>query len=139
MLHPRLEPAADLARRLRQHAPTGRRYHAIPRPSLLFVFSLTILPALDAKKIDNRDKQLEPDGMTLGRAEGGARLLGAQSVSRTQEPVALRECGCEPGKALSVERNEMKAPAFSVQMSSVKWSVRRGGGWRAATHPGFRA
>ena len=55
-----------------------------------FCFSLTILPALDAEKIDNRDKQLEPDAMALGLAEGGARLLSAESVSRTQEPVALR-------------------------------------------------
>ena len=62
---------------------TDRRYDAIPRPSLLFAFSLTILPALDAEKIDNLDKQLEPDGMALGRAEGGARLLSAESVSRT--------------------------------------------------------
>ena len=92
-----------------------------------------------AEKIDNRDKQLQPDGMALGRAEGGARLLGAESVSRTQEPVALRECGCEPGKALSVKRNEMKASALSVQMSSLKWSICRRQGCREATHPGFRA
>jgi hypothetical protein len=104
-----------------------------------FCFSLTILPALDAEKIDNRDKQLEPDGMALGLAEGGARLLSAESVSRTQEPVALRECGCEPGKALSVKRNEMKAPALSVQMSSVKWSICRSRGCRRQTISVFRA
>ena len=75
--------------------------------------------------------------MALGRAEGGARLLNAESVSRTQEPVALRECGCEPGKALSVKRNEMKAPALSVQMSSVKWSICGRRGCRAANQFGF--
>ena len=78
-------------------------------------------------------KGAEPDGMALGRAEGGARLLSAESVSRTQKPAALRECGCEPGKALSVKRTEMKASALSVQMSSVKWSICRSQGCRQQT------
>ena len=64
-------------------------------------------------------------------------LAVSRKIWATQEPVALRECGCEPGKALSVKRNEMKAPALSVQMSSVKWSICRRLGCRAANHFGF--
>jgi len=96
-----------------------------------------MLPALDVEKIDNRDEQPDPDGMALGRAEGGTRLLSAESVSRTQEPAALRECECEPGKALSVKRNEMKAPALLVQMSSLEWNICRRRGCRAAKDFGF--
>ena len=50
-----------------------------------FCFSLTILPALDAEKIDNRDKQLEPDGTALGLTEGGAPVaLRSADVSRVR-------------------------------------------------------
>ena len=53
-----------------------------------FCFSLTILPALDAEKIDNRDRQLEPDGMrSVGRKVGRGylvlnRLVGLKSQWR---------------------------------------------------------
>jgi hypothetical protein len=73
---------------------------------------------------------------SVGRKVGRCYLVLKRLVGLKSQR-SWESAGCEPGKALSVKRNEMKAPALSVQMSSIKWSIRRSGGCRAANHLGF--
>ena len=99
-----------------------------PTYLLLFAFSLTILPALHAEKIDNRNFAIDtcfPNPNAIQLAEGRARAYWAKYASRFRaEP---RYLAVETSKVFPSEVQDLYPKLINSETTASFFSQRRGG------------
>ena len=99
-----------------------------PTYLLLFAFSLTILPALHAEKIDNRNFAIDtcfPNPNAIQLAEGRARAYWAKYASRFgAEP---RFLAVETSKVFPGEVQDLYPKLINSETTASFFSQRRGG------------
>ena len=100
-----------------------------PTYSLLFAFSLTMLPVPNAEKIDNRDEQpgADWDGVRPGRS--WARLFSAEALSWTKKQLADLEEAPDVSRVRRYPLNVINEGAYACSADADD-KVESPRGWR---------